>query len=90
MDQRDIRIHDLPQLETALPFDGTERILRKIKARMGDGDETGLRLMFELLVAALLANLKPSIGLQGLYDLSTVHNVCINTHSREISTVIEL
>jgi len=62
-------------LEPCLPEHRAKRALRHVPAVMtGDGDNTGLRRVAELAVAALAAgDQKPAVRFDALHDVTHLH-----------------
>ena len=67
------------QLDPALLLDRAEGALGQLRLRMRHGDQPFVRRVFEVMMAALRANLDPPGSVQFLYDVPAFH-VYNDTH----------
>jgi hypothetical protein len=72
VDQSNILAHGSPQLQAGLFLDALERANRNIARGMWHGYATGLDLVLELDMIALLVDLVPSVALELCNDISAI------------------
>ncbi len=61
------------ETEAALPLDTSQRAGLEVFGRVGNCDQARPAMVFELFVRALLTDLSPSGGFEGLDDVSARH-----------------